>query len=595
MAAVDYASQIKYYQDRIGDMSPIGQATYQKTIDALKVAQGKVATPSTTGADAIRNVMYDKPIGPTVPSANNGYSNFLGTTNTNNTNTNINNGSDTFGANNGDGSTPNNYVADTGGTGNTGKVEGDTSGTGTVITNTSLLGKKPDAVVDNSAQFQQMYEQQLAAQQAKLKAAIAKARGNYEKNIAEAPAQFQSQKDTTEVNRYKNMQALREVMANQGQNVNAGVSRTETTNVNTAADGQLNALEIAQKKLISDANAEINSLETQGMFQDAELVATNAAEKLRAMIDEKNRVETQNYTQNQDYLKNIMTANQYDVQNKQNADEALLRKRTTDAELTGIDPETGKPTASEAWRNKEFDSNQAQIIWDNAFKQGSFDYQKMRDAVSDEQWGSEYQIKLDEYAWNKNPNNPTVRGQILQNQILELEKSSLPEKQKLELQKLKQDLVSGDVAINQAKAQIDNIKANTANTNKSTGLMGTESKYTGGSSTSTKDSTAKYNDYKSIFAKSNTKDDATGMSSWEKAARGIIFDLSPSALGNNYDEAINMAHKAYYDQVNNNWSDRDALKKELSDSNKMPKTNITYAEYYKKMLGDNYYNKLMKE
>lgn len=116
-----------------------------------------------------------------------------------------------------------------------------------------------------------------------------------------------------------------------------------------------------------------------------------------------------------------------------------------------------------------------------------------------------------------------------------------------------------------------------------------------GGSVNTKTATSNYEGYKDTFAKSNGVDSKTGQSTWEKAASDIIFGSdAKEKLGNNYDTAVKAANKAYYNQVNDGWDDREAMQKELSN-NEMLTDGLTYAEYYKQMLGDSNYKKLMDE
>jgi len=175
------------------------------------------------------------------------------------------------------------------------------------------------APTDNSAQYTEMYNQQLIAQQTKLKQAIAQAQQKYQTIATEAPQQFQGQKNQIEVNRYSNLNNLRENLANAGQNANAGVSRTETTQVNTSAENNLNNIEIAQNKIISDAKMEIANLQAQGLSQEAELVATNAASRIQALIDEKNRVYEATNQVNQTNLQNIISGQKFGYEADQTA------------------------------------------------------------------------------------------------------------------------------------------------------------------------------------------------------------------------------------------------------------------------------------
>lgn len=218
----------------------------------------------------------------------------------------------------------------------------------------------PPPVQDNSALIKQMFDEQKAATVAQLKQAILtsqkqyqdtisstpgtydklrnavqsnynNATGAYQSVIDKAPGQYQPLRDQASAAGYKNLSSLREMLANQGQQ--GGVNRTDETAVNTATGNQINALNLQQQNTMNDANSAINNLnkdkelkladlatqqqqvidqanraiadlQASGNLQEAQMVAQNASDKIRALIDEGNRVQSTSYQYSQDAMAN---------------------------------------------------------------------------------------------------------------------------------------------------------------------------------------------------------------------------------------------------------------------------------------------------
>ena len=155
-------------------------------------------------------------------------------------------------------------------------------------------------VKDNSSQYKEMYDQSLAAARAALQASIQQSMGTFNKTIADAPGTFNPLENKASVTGAQNMQNLQEMLGNNGQQ--GGVNRTEETQVNANTENQINGFEMQKQKVISDAKQDIADLQSQGNLKDAELVAQNAQERIKALIDEANRVDTIGYARGRDTL-----------------------------------------------------------------------------------------------------------------------------------------------------------------------------------------------------------------------------------------------------------------------------------------------------
>lgn len=179
-------------------------------------------------------------------------------------------------------------------------------------------------IQDNSAQIAQMFEQQKADAIAQLKQAIAQNKSQQQSVIQKAPAQYQPLRNQVSANRYQNLNSLREMMANDGQQ--GGVNRTEATRVNTAAESDMNTLSAQQQQIIDDANRAITDLEASGSFQEAQIVAQNAAQRIQALTAESNRVEQASYQR----LRDAIEAARYEREFEYGASQDSIRNSQWD-------------------------------------------------------------------------------------------------------------------------------------------------------------------------------------------------------------------------------------------------------------------------
>lgn len=262
-------------------------------------------------------------------------------------------------------------------------------------------------VKDNSEQIKQMFEQEKAAAVAKLKEAIAKSKGNYQQTIANAPQMFQGAKNQSEVDRFRSLNTVREQLANS--NDRGGTGRQDLTNVETVSGSRMNNIMLQQQNVISEAQKAINELEASGNFEEAQIIANNANERLRALIEESNRVETVGYNR--------------------------LRDSIGDQRY-----------------NQEYSDSRSDVLYNREYQQG-------RDTVEDQRY-------TDELEWSRNQNNPAVRAQILNNQARELEielmkdpNSYENQKKRLDLEGIRQDLATGKITQDIARQEYNNLKA----------------------------------------------------------------------------------------------------------------------------------------
>lgn len=225
-----------------------------------------------------------------------------------------------------------------------------------------LKAQQAPKVTDNSALIQQMYDQQLASAQAALRQSIQRNMGQYQNTIQNAPQQYQPLRDQASATGYKNLNSLREMLANNGQQ--GGVNRTDETAVNTETQNNINALNLQQQNVINTAQKAITDLQASGNLQEAQLVAQNASEKLRALIDESNRVQSTGYQYSQDAIKNAMNEAQltgtYNGQQTLAAQNAQNSQALNLAQLMGI--YNGQPTLAAKDAQQQQALNLAQLL-----------------------------------------------------------------------------------------------------------------------------------------------------------------------------------------------------------------------------------------
>lgn len=174
----------------------------------------------------------------------------------------------------------------------------------------------PTTTTDNSKLIEDSYNQQLEAQKAALRQKINEGVSNYQNQINAAPQIYQPLRNQVDVMRNKNTAATREAMAasglaqsvrgigGSGDNITAGIQ------VNTEADSQINTLNLQQQNMIDLAKKAIADLQASGNMEEARMIAENAANRINAIIAEKNRVaEANRVAANDAWAKNMDVAN----------------------------------------------------------------------------------------------------------------------------------------------------------------------------------------------------------------------------------------------------------------------------------------------
>jgi hypothetical protein len=209
---------------------------------------------------------------------------------------------------------------------------------------------KTPSVTNNSSQITDMYAQQLASSQAALKASIQQSMGTYKDSIAKAPGTYQPLRDQASYQGANNMQNLKEMLANDGQQ--GGVNRTEQTQVNSNMQNNINSLNQQQQSVIDSANKAIADLKAQGNIRGAELVAQNASERIRALIDESNRVDSETYSRGRDTLADTRYNTEYADQRGDVAYNRLYQTGRDKVQDTGMLP-NGQYTQSGALNNAQ--------------------------------------------------------------------------------------------------------------------------------------------------------------------------------------------------------------------------------------------------
>jgi hypothetical protein len=135
--------------------------------------------------------------------------------------------------------------------------------------------------------YDDMYEEQMKALRAQIKAGIAKAKGQYTNIINQAPQAYQPLRNQVSLGKEQQLQALRESLANQGNR--GGTGRQAMLGVNTAAENQLGDINLQQQNVVNEANRAIADVEQQGKFQESQLTAELAAQKLRDIMAQEQR------------------------------------------------------------------------------------------------------------------------------------------------------------------------------------------------------------------------------------------------------------------------------------------------------------------
>ena len=139
----------------------------------------------------------------------------------------------------------------------------------------------------SSSSLDDAYKEQMKALRAQIQAGIARAKGQYSNIISQAPQTYQPLRNQVSLSKEQQLQALRESLANQGNS--GGTGRQAMLGISTAAENQLGDINLQQQNVIDEATRGIADIEQQGQFQESQLTAELAAQKLRELLAQEQR------------------------------------------------------------------------------------------------------------------------------------------------------------------------------------------------------------------------------------------------------------------------------------------------------------------
>lgn len=166
------------------------------------------------------------------------------------------------------------------------------------------------------------------------------------------------------------------------------------------------------------------------------------------------------------------------------------------------------------YRERDFSYQQQQDQLADYWRRMGFDYQRERDQVGDQRYDREWN-------WQTDPSNPAYQRQMLDLEITRIQAANLPEQQKLELDRLRQQIQAGNIDIKTANEQLDRLKKGLPmNPSGSTG--GSGSSGSGEGAPSSQDwETAIYSDLDNFM----DKGDSNGAREWLMQRRDQIRSI----------------------------------------------------------------------
>lgn len=432
------------------------------------------------------------------------------------------------------------------------------------------LGKSQNpVVVDNTDKITSMFQQNQQAAIDAVKHAIAKTVSMLQDQDKLIDPQYLGLKNQTDLERNLELNATEELMANMGL-AQSGDNITAQVATNSAYGSKMNDLRLQQQNAHDLIRKAIAEAETDGNFEMAQLIKENGIALTQALINETNRVSSETNAQNNQAFQNVMQAiglnnnmTQQDIDNAYRQD-AFDYQKTRDA------------VADKQWFDT-YMANKIQQDWENAFRTNEFNYQKERDKLDSQHWDAEYKLRLDEFMWSKSANNPQVKGQILENQIRELELKNLPEAQKLELAQIKQALAAGQINVDIAKTELANLRAGKTRSGGSPGGSGGSTTYSNGN---TQAQNSNFQGYLQMAASGNWTPEVIINKLTETPS--VANDIGPA----NYNKWLSDSQNINYNNLLNNWANHDS-KADLVAALTNQK------DYWIKMLGASNYQTLL--
>ncbi len=178
---------------------------------------------------------------------------------------------------------------------------------------------------DGQATQDQLTQSYQAARDAKIAAvrtAINASKSKFQDVIANAPQQFQSQRNSAAAQGDLDNLQLRRSLGNMGYTPNEDLSTIREGANNNNVHSQLNQLDIAQTKTIQDANNAIANLEAQGSTEEASTIYDYATKSLNAINTQRNQLQQTLQTANQNYTNDLKGLLDYSSQQQTKKDNA---------------------------------------------------------------------------------------------------------------------------------------------------------------------------------------------------------------------------------------------------------------------------------
>lgn len=151
----------------------------------------------------------------------------------------------------------------------------------------SAQAPTPPPIQDYSGQISQQYGAATQAMVDKIRNAIAQSKIEQQGIIQKAPQQFDPLRGQSELAKGQQLRSVLERNSLLGDR--GGVGRSAALQTQTAGENRLNDINLQQQNVIDTANQKIASLEAQGRFEEANVVASQKLAELQALMQESQR------------------------------------------------------------------------------------------------------------------------------------------------------------------------------------------------------------------------------------------------------------------------------------------------------------------
>ena len=120
-----------------------------------------------------------------------------------------------------------------------------------------------------------------------LREKIAQSKAEQEAIKKNAPKTFDPLRNQSELTKAQQLRQALERSANLGDR--GGIGRSEALQTQTAGENRLNAINLQQQDVIDRANQQIAQLESQGRFEEANIINQQKLAELQALMSEQQR------------------------------------------------------------------------------------------------------------------------------------------------------------------------------------------------------------------------------------------------------------------------------------------------------------------